>query len=72
MKLSRYLKKPRANYTELPSFCLFGRVCHKLWGGNYICVDVSCLLQALRSANDLLPLLKVASPSIGIFLVLRG
>lgn len=72
MKLSRYLKKPRASNTELPSFCLFGQVCHKLWVGNYICVRVSCLLQALRSASDLLPLLKVAFSSIGIFLVLSG
>lgn len=72
MKLFRYLRKPRASHTELPSFCLFGQVCHKLWVGNYIHVHVSCLLQALQSASDLLPLLKVASPSIGIFLVLRG
>lgn len=40
--------------------------------GNYVSVRVSYLLQALPSASDLLPLLKIASLSICIFLVLRG
>lgn len=55
---------------ELPSFGLFEQVRNKFC--SLPSCTCSCLLQASRSASDLLPMLKVATSSVGIFLVLRG